>query len=82
MDGKPISSAKAVDDVLSHWLNIKAVFNEVLAFNGIDIAMKEYAAEMWEEAGEKMATAFIAQAELFLEPGLRKLFNLDEKEAN
>jgi len=82
VDGKHLANAKAVDEMLSHWRNVKVVFEEVLTFNGIDTAMEEYAAEMWDVAGERFANSFITHATSLVEPGLRSIFTLDEKEAN
>ncbi|MBC8640173.1 hypothetical protein IAG25_25410 [Caballeronia sp. EK] len=57
VDGKPLDSREAVDALLVRWQDLKRVFDEVLAFNDVDIEVKEYVSAEVSAMGVKMAIA-------------------------
>lgn len=63
VDGKPLDNAKAVDETLKGWQEIKFLFNEILAFNDIDAEVRNYATKEIHAAGVKMAVAMASQFE-------------------
>lgn len=69
----PLTTDALIDNHLQSWENVRAVFEEVLTVNGIDPKTHANQTKFWQEAGQEMATAFIAEAIKLLGPGMNLL---------
>lgn len=65
-----LSTPDAVDEALENWKNVEAVFQAVLAFNGVDLELAEEKARWFEYAGAELAATFIATTTALMGPFL------------
>lgn len=57
----PLTTDALIENHLGNWQNVKAVFEGVLKFNGIDPETHAEKLNYWADAGAEMAVNFIAQ---------------------
>jgi len=66
----PLSTDALINNHLGSWENVRTVFEEVLKQNGIDPKTHADHPHYWSNAGNEMATAFIAAASSLIGPAL------------
>jgi hypothetical protein len=69
----PLTTAALIDNHLGSWQNVKRVFEEVLIQNGIDPKTHADQPHYWSNAGNEMATAFIAEVSILLGPAFSQI---------
>jgi hypothetical protein len=71
----PLSTDALIDNHLQTWQNVKSVFEEILAINGINPATHAEKPHYWADAGAEMATAFIAATASMIGPAMAAFEN-------
>lgn len=66
IDGRTLDSKAAIDELLVEWQHVRAVFEAVMAHNGIDTSGQDEFSFDWMIAGKTFATSFAAQFEQLL----------------
>ena len=69
----PLTTGALIDNHLGSWQNVKRVFEEVLIQNGIDPKTHADQPHYWANAGNEMATSFIAEVSILLGPAFSQI---------
>lgn len=69
----PLSTDALIDNHLESWQNVQEVFNKILRENGIDPDTHANRPDYWSNAGEEMATSFLATCSGLIGPAMDRL---------
>ncbi|RZF31326.1 hypothetical protein EVC45_02415 [Paraburkholderia sp. UYCP14C] len=73
VNGQRLDTEKAINAALESWKNVESVFYAVLAFNEVDLELREEKAAFFEHAGKELATTFVSEAALLIVPLLQTM---------